>query len=404
MVAPDRVAQFFERKDLKPLKCQAGPLRPVLDFSFRFRAGYTVRVPLEQYRGKGHKWMVMVRVQPEVGGAPVYFLDRLNLPDVPDAKADGDAGGGYLLGTGLYRATFLLLDDEARACRADWNIEAQAGSGDRSVTMAIAPGAVQEISLRNARSVNSTGTAALGRLTVLLHAAPVWPRMSRVQGSDVVTLMGALSSLLDLAPARSVRLVVFNLEQQKEIYRHEQFTLDQLGAVRQAIFELQLATIDYRSLQNPAGHLDLLAHLVEQELNAGQPSDAVVFLGPRARAGGKRAVEVANGPAGMPKFFYVEYQPPLVMRPAGPSADEFARVGSGIGRQTRPATGEDGGSGWAVVPDSSVIDSINGPAAAVPPRDSIDLLVSMLKGKTLLVRTPADFAKAMGQITPQKRK
>jgi hypothetical protein len=269
--------------------------------------------------------------------------------------------------------------------------------------MAIQPGTVQEISLRGARSVSSQG-AALSRMTVLLHAAPVSPRQSKIQASDVVTLLGALSSLLDLAPAQSVRLVVFNLEQQKEIYRQERFTLDQLEAVRQAVFDLQLSVIDYHSLQNPTGHLDLLAHLVDQELHSENRSDAVVFLGPRARSTDQRAFEIGKGRATMPKFFYVEYQPPSMARPVGSSADEFESMGSTMSRQAHIRNSDAAGSGYAVVPDPALLDSINGPSRAATPRDSIDHLVSMLKGKTLIVRTPVDFAKAMKQIAPQKGK
>jgi hypothetical protein len=36
------------------------------------------------------------------------------------------------------------------------------------------------------------------------------------------------------------------------------------------------------------------------------------------------------------------------------------------------------------------------------PRDTIDYLVSILKGKTLIVRTPGEFAKAIKLIAPPK--
>jgi hypothetical protein len=38
----------------------------------------------------------------------------------------------------------------------------------------------------------------------------------------------------------------------------------------------------------------------------------------------------------------------------------------------------------------------------MPTRDTIDYLVAMLAGKTLVVHTPGDFAKAMKQIAPWK--
>ncbi len=38
----------------KPLRCEVTPIKPSLNFSFRFQAGYVVRVPMNQYSGAGH--------------------------------------------------------------------------------------------------------------------------------------------------------------------------------------------------------------------------------------------------------------------------------------------------------------------------------------------------------------
>jgi hypothetical protein len=379
------------------------PLRPVLDFSFRFQAGYVVRVPLNQYHGAGHHWIVITQVQAESGGQPVYFLDRLNLPSIPESNAVGEAGGGYVLGEGSYRVLFALVDDQGRVCRAEWKIDAALGVGARSVKMAVKPGTIDEISLRTARSVQASNTPPIGRLTVLLHAAPVSPRASKVQANDAVILLGALASLLDLAPARSVRLVVFSLDQQKEIYRQENFTVDQLGAVRQALFDLQLATVDYRQLQNPTGSADLLKRLANEEIQSSNPSDAVVFLGPQARSTENPPVEARR--VG-PRFFYVEYRALRRGQPSNSSRDEFAGVGTSIERQREEAgsPADIGGSGRYVIPKQTQIDGIDGPSGSSAPRDSIDYLVGKLKGKTLVVSTPSGFAKAIEQVTAVKTK
>jgi hypothetical protein len=407
ILPPEQGAALFARANLGVLKCQVERLPPVLDFSFRFHAGYTVWVPLSQYRGAGHKWTVAVRVQQELAGEPVYFASRLRLPEIPDTRVNGEAGGGYLLGEGYYRASFLLLDDRDRACRADWNIDARLGPDDRHVTMAIAPGAIEEVSLAGMRPVRAPGDAPLARLTVLLHAAPERPRLSKVQARDAVTLLGALASLLDLAPAESVRLVVFNLDQQKEIYRQEHFTPDQLEAVRQAIFDLQLGVVDYRTLLNPTGHLDLLANLVNGELNAADRSDAVVFLGPHARSNDNRTTGIGIPGPGAPKFFYVEYQRPEFI--AAQTARRTARMGESdatIGDlpDASLSTGRRGmGGGTLDIPSRTTATTGGyGPYSAQTARDTIDYLVTALKGKTLVVNTPDDFAKAMRQISRGK--
>jgi hypothetical protein len=79
-------AQFFGRAESGVLKCQVQPLRPVLDFSLRFHAGYTVLAPMNQYNGPGHRWRVGLRIQAASAAEPVYFVDRLRLPDVAPPK------------------------------------------------------------------------------------------------------------------------------------------------------------------------------------------------------------------------------------------------------------------------------------------------------------------------------
>src|SRR5581483_1060047 len=79
IVNPNRLSaqmrNFEWRPDDQPLSCWVGSLRPTLNFGFRFQSGFVVRVPMNQYRGKGHRWTVLVRVTPEAG-QPVYFASR----------------------------------------------------------------------------------------------------------------------------------------------------------------------------------------------------------------------------------------------------------------------------------------------------------------------------------------
>jgi hypothetical protein len=340
-----------------------------------------------------------VRLQSGAAGQPVYFVDRVRLPSVPNTRVIGEVGGSYLLGEGAYRAAFLLRDEQGRACRAEWNIDARLGPRDRHVKLAIEPGTAEGVSLEGRRSASTQGGAPLGRLTVLLHAAPASPRRSIIQASDAVTLLGALSSLLDLAPADSVRLVVFNLDRQKEVYRRDRFTPDQLEAVRQAMFNLQLGVVDYQTLQHPEGRADLLAGLVNRELEAENPSGAVVFLGPHVPSAGKLTVEIANRGANAPKFFYLQYQRPVTLAAA------MGLLQNRVGRREPLYTTSDLRARQNEV-DASTPDAIfpglDTPFLEDTPRDTIERLVAGLKGKTMVVRTPDEFAKAMQQIAGAK--
>jgi len=56
LVAPERIAserQLFEAAVPAPqLRCEIHPVRPALNFAFRFETGYTIDIPLMQIHGE----------------------------------------------------------------------------------------------------------------------------------------------------------------------------------------------------------------------------------------------------------------------------------------------------------------------------------------------------------------
>lgn len=338
------------RWDERELACSVTPFGPALNFSFRIQAGYVVRVPMGQFFGPGHIWFILVRVTPEEGGKPVFLASRTRLPDVPKTKVEVALGGGYLLGEGRYRVRWMIIDDQDRICRKEWRIEARLSNAERKAGVSTRPNTVAAFSLLGSPDgARPPDDSPPFSATILMHAAPVFPRRTHLRVSDRMLLIGSLAALLERLPAHSVRLVVFNLDQQKELYRRDGFTLAALDQVEQAMNELELNAVDYHVLQKPRGYIDLLADIVERERRDSNPSDAVVFLGPAARYEDKPPRAPWDKPAAVPHFFDFQYRP---------------RMGRGVA---------------------------GGP-------DSIALTVSMLKGKTMVVRTPADFARAIDQL------
>jgi len=337
------------------LRCEVTPIKPSLNFSFRFQAGYVVRVPMNQYSGAGHGWAMLTRITPEGGQKPVYLIGRVRLPSVPKTKTEVEVGGGYLLGEGRYEVKWTLLDDSDRVCRGSWHVDARLGRRERQLNLAMPRDTVADFTLRGRPSGRpGSDDAAPIRLTVLLHAAPLFPMRTRLRASDRVLLLGLLSSLLERVPARSVRLVVFNLDQQKTLLRQDAFAPGALGRVAQALNGTELGLVDYHVLQNPRGHVDLLAGLVNLELRAEPPSDVVVFLGPETRYVDKLPATALEDPIGTaPQFFNLQFRP-------------YFR-----------------------------------PGATLP--DSISQATAKVKGKTIIIRTPADFAKAIEQIERRGR-
>ena len=335
------------------LRCEVSAIKPSLNYSFRYQAGYMVTVPMNQYIGSGHGWTMLTRITPEGGDRkPVYLMSRIPLPQVPKTNVEVRVGGGYLLGEGAYNVRWMMLDDSGRVCRKSWRVDVHLSRADRQVKVAMPPDTVWEIGLRGSRTLpRGTDDAAPLRLTIFLHTAPLFPRRTRMRPNDMVTLMSTVSSLLERVPARSVRLVLFNLDQQKELYRKEGFLLQDMAQVSQAMTNIELGLVDFQVLQNKRGHVDLLTELVNREIEAQPPSDVVLFLGPadavfRPRAAGRIWRS---------------------RRDTGRSSTTFNSPRSSVSRRATPT-------------------------------DTIKSALSRLGGKTILIHTPGEFAKAIERL------
>jgi hypothetical protein len=389
VMEPDKigqaVAQMDATKDEKSLRCEVRPIRPALNFTFRFQAGYVVTVPMKQYIGTGNVWAILTRITPQngsQGGAakPVFLIDVIRLPPITEAtKAEAESGGSYLLGEGRYNVSWMLMDSAGRTCRKSWQVEVALGRGDKGVKLGMPPGTVAGLSerglpMRGSPVVDRDDAGPPVRLTVLVDSAPfTFRRTSRVglSGYDRNLLLGMLAALLERLPSASVKLILFNLEQQRELLRHDGFQLRDLRRVSEALNRLNLGTIDASKLGNPGGHLGLLAGFINEELRAEHPADAVVFLGPRERYDEKMPPEMVDKPGeGAPHFFYLQHRPqrrPIIVPEGAPGS--------------RP------GGGATIVPFG---------AGDYP--DSISRAIDRLKGDTIRVHTPAEFAKAIERL------
>ena len=295
---------------------------------------------------------MLTRVTPEGGDRkPVYLLSRIPLPRIPKTNVAVNIGGGYLLGEGVYNVRWMMLDDTGRVCRKSWRTEVRLqprrphGKGGDAAGYGVG-----DRPARGADSPAGTDDAAALRMTIFLHAAPLFPRRTRMRPNDMVMLMSTVSSLLERVPARSVRLVLFNLDQQKELYRKDNFLLQDMVQVSQAMTNIELGKVDFQVLQNKQGHVDLLTDLVNREVQAQPPSDVVLFLGPAPRFFDRVPQASLEKPAGRgPQFYYFQLAPFLRQQPAMLT-------------------------------------------------DTIKSAVSRLGGKTMVIHTPGEFAKAIDRL------
>jgi hypothetical protein len=178
------------------------------------------------------------------------------------------------------------------------------------------------------------------------------------------------------------------------IYREEHFTLRHLGDLRQAIFGTQVGVASVDMLRNPKGHIALMADLVKEELHSLEPSSAVVFLGAIAWQKDKPPPDAVETPAeGAPPFFYLQYRYPV---PIGLEARRSVSTGlPDASESVSHPTGVQSSPQKVVSPGP--VDIRSGPEP-----DTIERLMPLLHGKTLVVHTPSEYAKAIQQIAPSK--
>jgi hypothetical protein len=361
---------------LQPLRCDIHPVQPSLNFQFRFGTGYVISMPLNQYRGSGHRLQVLARVTPD-GREAAYLSQTAKLPDVPDTKLDGEFRGGFVVGEGEYDVALLVQDEAGRGCQSKWHIRAKRNGAERELRQMTPAGAVQELSDEMPATEGNSADFRIGRLTVLLHAAPLTPGHSTLDSTDVERLAGSLQSLLEQMSPQSVRVVVFNLEQGREMLRKESVTSAELPEIAEALNGAQMSKVDYQTLKNPTRSVDLIRQLLQKELQATVPPDAVIVLGPAAPLPTPVPAQWPERPAGNTLLFYFQNQ--------AAERSAFAPSMPGLIPGPDSASARVPATATRVQPGMTVADTI-------------DLLVRRWKGETLTVRTSQDFADAIRRV------
>ena len=131
---PEEWRDLQAHKGEPKLDCSVAPIKPRLNYSFRFQTGYVVQVPMRQYFGKGLWIATLMRVTPEEEERqPVYLSSNTRLPEIPRTKQLIEFGGGFVVGEGKYRIDMIVTDNSGRVCRKDWTINAKLGRKEGGV-------------------------------------------------------------------------------------------------------------------------------------------------------------------------------------------------------------------------------------------------------------------------------
>lgn len=350
-----------------PLDCRVKPVEPFIDFAFRFQVVYIVSCPIREFAGEAGTVLVFLRITPDAG-KPIVLGEPYRLPAASQAmrsrsnidklKEEFEFSGGFSAGEGKYRCEVLVVDKRTnRMYRTQWQAVAKPRHSERHIPVAIEKGVVEPMTVLPWKGFVDGVDSGI-RVTVLLDVAPIYSFATRLRAWDRSFLLSALSSTLAQIHCESVRLVAFNLDQQKVLFSDESFQPSAISDLNQAMRSLELANVSYEVLQHPQGTSELLMDLAKQEQREPRPSDIVIFLGPHTRF-------IQEIPRGLvqpllhsPSFFYLEYMPIL-----------------GLYRNLRIAFGRD--------------------AAAT---DTVEYLTKALGGTSFKIQSPDQLATAIKKI------
>ena len=314
----NKISPLFDSSTSNSLKCGINRWNPALDFAFRFATGYVVYCRLSQFEGKKVTLVTYLRITPE--GKPPQLLGSLfRLPEIPPEmrqaiggdlrklKNDISLSGVFALGEGRYSVELLLQDDQNRVYRKHWRLHVKTSRSERGVALAIKPLTVESVEKRSWQTVSPRRGGNL-RLTILLDAAPMNPYQFSLRAWDRAFLLESIYSLLREIPHRAVHLVAFNLDQQREIFRSDQFDSAAFEALSHSLKDAELHSVSVQALKK-RNSPEFLVALANQELAADR-SDAIIFVGPNARMELKTSAGVLTEKrANSPPFFYFEYFP-----------------------------------------------------------------------------------------------
>jgi hypothetical protein len=307
LLAPDQYASINRLIDSKAkqnsLRCHVRPWLPHLDFNLRFLTGFGLSAPLGQF-SVGEELISFLRVTPE-GRESVLLTESFDVPQVPPEMTgqalrtmDVEMSGSFVVGEGRYQVELVLLNQRGHSFYKRWKLKTSKYRKD-AVPLASKPLMVLPVV---ADSYDGKLDPKGVRLTVLLDATATDPSAAKLW--NYAFLSQLLASLLKQVPCQSVRIVAFNLDQQREIFRQENFDAAGFSELATALRDLQLVTISYENLRR-GSWLEFLLRITREQISASNPSDAVVFIGSWAHFSQKAPKGLWNSVSpGSTHFFY----------------------------------------------------------------------------------------------------
>jgi hypothetical protein len=265
------------------LDCEISSVPPNLGFDLRLWAGYTFNMPLTEFKGQNRaRLSAVIRLEPlEPSGKAVYLGRRMTIPKIPDVPSKRlfvSASGGFALGAGRYQASLMIADGSGRWCAKSWTIKAKEPRGGAS---RLARGEVADAYAGWVGFRAPEAGELPRRATVVMNAYPVTRRrnVAALSWRDQSTLMNVLGSVLSRGGYHSARVVAIDLLNRQVVYDDQRFAPGSFDGLADALGSVNLATVDYRTLeQGPSEHQFLES--VVKGISSGADPGEIVFITP----------------------------------------------------------------------------------------------------------------------------
>lgn len=307
---PQVPEEWWTGKIERPLRCNAQKYPATLGFDFRYWTGLDFAVDLKEFLPlrSGRRLYLLFRVTPE-GKPPRFFMQRQFVPPVlnvpPETKLKDiqlTMGGGVHLGVGKYRIEAMVADQDGRACRQSWSVNAKAVAEplrQEPLTVETPPPAKLRIpgELRQ-------------RVAIIANADTFGPRRygAKLSARDRSALLDSLQSLADTWETADFSLHLLDIERRRVLLTEPQLERSSFERMDEALRKIDMTTVDIDSLKRGARG-DFLAEFVERSSTDWTAYDAVLFIGPAWRWLDRLPDSARKKINDLPKVFHLAFTP-----------------------------------------------------------------------------------------------
>jgi len=283
---PSDAAILESTENRKDLPCTVVPDKPALGFDLKYHVGYEVSVAIRDLVGADNQLTMVFRVTPENQRDGIYFSQHFQVPTI-DRDEGGPAylDGAFTVGEGKYHVDWLMRDRAERMCSFHWDSEANLPPKDKQMTLDIAAGAVQALDMEMFKQeppVQREQKQAPLTVKVMMNFAPQDANGSALQPLDTRALLSIVRSIAREPRISKFSVVVYNMQQQKVVYRQDEVSQIDFPALGQAVKSLRLGTVDLKHLVQKHSDTEFLTQLMTSEIKDPKDGlDALIFAGPK---------------------------------------------------------------------------------------------------------------------------